>query len=42
MQLKKAVVQSGPFNSVGRDISALVGCTKKLRALYEVELLENY
>ena len=36
------MLQSGPFNSVGRNISALVGCIKKLRALYEVQLLENY
>ena len=28
-------------NSVGRNISALVGCIKKLRALYEVQLLET-
>ena len=34
-------LQSGPFNSVGRNISALVGCIKKLTALYEVQLLEN-
>ena len=36
------MLQSGPFNSAGRNISALVGYTKKLRALYEVTLLENY
>ena len=35
-------LQSGPFISVGRNISALVGCTKKLRALYEVQLLETF
>ena len=35
-------IQSKSFNSVGRNISALVGCIKKLRALYEVQLLEIY
>ena len=35
-------VQSKSFNSVGRNISALVGCIKKLRALYEVQFLETY
>ena len=36
------VLQSKSFNSVGRNISALVGCIKKLRAHYEVQLLETY
>ena len=36
------ILQSGPFISVGRNISALVGCIKKLRALYEVQLLETF
>ena len=37
------VVQSGLFIWVGRNISALlVGCIKKLRALYEVQLLETF
>ena len=36
------VLQSKSFISVGRNISALVGCIKKLRALYEVQLLEIY
>ena len=35
-------LQSKSFNSVGRNISALVGCIKKLRALYEVQLLETF
>ena len=35
-------VQSKSFNSVCRNISALVGCIKKLRALYEVHFLEIY
>ena len=35
-------IQSKSFNSVGRNISAQVGCIKKLRALYEVQLLETY
>ena len=35
-------IQSKSFNSVGRNISALVGCIKKLRTLYEVQLLEIY
>ena len=35
-------LQSGLFIWVGRNISALVGCFKKLRALYEVQLLETY
>ena len=42
MMLLYYVVQSGPFISVGRNISALVGCIKKLRALYEVQLLETF
>ena len=37
-----SILQSEAFNSVGRNISALVGCIKKLRALYEVQLLEIY
>ena len=36
------LLQSKSFNSVGRNISALVGCIKKLRALFEVQLLETY
>ena len=36
------IVQSGPFNSAGRNISALVGCIKNLRPLYEVQLLETF
>ena len=36
------VLQSGPLISVGRNISALVGCFKKLRALYEVQFLETF
>ena len=35
-------VQSGLFIWVGPNISALVGCIKKLRALYEVQLLEKF
>ena len=43
LQIKKLLyLQSKSFNSVGRNISALVGCIKKLRALYEVQLLEIY
>ena len=34
--------QSGLFIWVGRNISALVGYIKKLRALYEVQLLETF
>ena len=37
-----AIVQSGLFIWVGRNISALVGCTKKLRTLYKVQLLETF
>ena len=33
--------QSGPFISTAQDISALVGCIKKLMALYEVQLCQN-
>ena len=33
-------LQSGPFISVGP--SALVGCIKKLRALYELQLLDTF
>ena len=36
------ILQSGPFNWVGRNISALVGCIEKLMALYEVQLLETF
>ena len=35
-------VQSGPFISTAQDISVLVGCIKKLMALYEVQLCENH
>ena len=34
--------KSKSFNSVGRNISALVGCIKTVRALYEVQLLETF
>ena len=40
--LVNRVLQSKSFNSVGQNISALVVCIKKLRALYEVQLLETY
>ena len=40
--MKTHLLQSKSFNSVGRNISALVGCIKKLRALYKVQLLETY
>ena len=36
------VVQSKSFIWVCRNISALFGCIKKLRAFYEVQLLEFY
>ena len=35
-------LQSGPFISTAQDISALVGCIKKLMALYEVQLCETF
>ena len=35
-------VQSKSFICVGPNISILVGCIKKLRGLYEVQLLETY
>ena len=35
-------IQSGLFIWVSRNISVLVGCIKKLRALYEVQLLETF
>ena len=35
-------LQSGPFISAAQDISALVGCIKKLMALYEVQLCETF
>ena len=35
-------VQSKSFIWVCRNISALVGCIKKLRALYEVQFLETF
>ena len=36
------LLQSGLFIWVCRNISTLVGCIKKLRALYEVQLLETF
>ena len=36
------LVQSNPFIWVGRHISAMVGCIKNLRPLYEVQLLETF
>ena len=36
------VLQSGLFIWVGRNISALVSCIAKLRALYELQLLETF
>ena len=39
---KKKLEQLNPFNLVGPNISALVGCIKQIRALYEVQLLETF
>ena len=36
------ILQSKSFNSVGRNITALEGCIKKLRALYGVQLLKTF
>ena len=36
------LLQSKSFIWVGQHISVLVGCIKKLRALYEVQLLETF